>query len=45
MSGNVTVNNGKIETTGGTIIDQGIVLKTHKHGGVTAGGAQTSTPV
>lgn len=45
MSGNVTVTNGKIETTGGNIIDQGIVLKTHKHDGVTAGGAQTSTPV
>lgn len=45
MSGDVTVNSGKIETTGGTVIDQGIVLKTHKHGGVTAGGAQTSTPV
>jgi phage baseplate assembly protein V len=35
----------QVNVTGGDVIADGISLKTHKHGGVTAGGAQTGTPV
>jgi len=39
------VNCPKVIVTGGDVIADGISLKTHKHGGVTAGAAQTGTPV
>lgn len=35
----------KVTVTGGDVVADGISLKTHKHGGVTAGGAQTGVPV
>ncbi|MEF3074134.1 phage baseplate assembly protein V [Methylobacter sp. Wu1] len=35
----------QVNVTGGDVIADGISLKTHKHGGVTAGGAQTGIPV
>lgn len=35
----------QVNVTGGDVIADGVSLKTHKHGGVTAGGAQTGTPV
>jgi phage gp45-like len=34
-----------VTVTGGDVIADGISLKTHKHGGVTAGAAQTGVPV
>lgn len=34
-----------VTVTGGDVIADGISLKTHKHGGVTAGAAQTGAPV
>jgi phage baseplate assembly protein V len=42
---NVIVTNGTVKVTGGDVIADGISLKTHKHGGVTTGTAQTGTPV
>lgn len=35
----------QVNVTGGDVIADGISLKTHKHGGVQAGGAQTGVPV
>jgi phage baseplate assembly protein V len=35
----------QVTVTGGDVIADGISLKTHKHGGVQAGGAQTGVPV
>jgi phage baseplate assembly protein V len=34
-----------VTVTGGDVVADGISLKTHKHGGVTAGAAQTGVPV
>ena len=39
------VNCPSVTVTGGDVIADGIHLKTHKHGGVTAGAAQTGVPV
>ncbi|WP_052166501.1 phage baseplate assembly protein V [Methylobacter tundripaludum] len=39
------VNCPEVIVTGGDVIADGISLKTHKHGGVTAGAAQTGVPV
>jgi len=36
---------GTLSTTEGNIIDQGVVLKTHVHGGVVSGGSNTGVPV
>ena len=36
---------GAITQTGGNLSSNGIVLHTHKHGGVMSGGSQTGTPV
>jgi phage baseplate assembly protein V len=43
IEGNVTVS--KKVTAAEDVIADGISLKSHKHGGVQAGGAQTGTPV
>lgn len=43
IKGNVTVQ-GSITVTGGDVVADGISLKNHRHGGVTSGGSQTSTP-
>lgn len=39
------VNCPQVVVTGGDVIADGISLKTHKHGGVQAGAAQTGVPV
>lgn len=39
------VNCPLVQVTGGDVKADGISLKTHKHGGVTAGAAQTGVPV
>lgn len=39
------VNCPEVVVTGGDVIADGISLKTHKHGGVQAGAAQTDVPV
>jgi len=39
------VNCPQVVVTGGDVIADGISLKTHKHGGVAAGAAQTGVPV
>jgi phage baseplate assembly protein V len=39
------VNCPQVIVTGGDVLADGISLKTHKHGGVTAGAAQTGVPV
>lgn len=44
-SPSVEVNEGDIQVNGGDVLADTISLKTHKHGGVTAGGAQTGVPV
>lgn len=42
----ISINNAaSVTITGGDIIADGISLKGHKHGGVTAGSAQTGLPV
>lgn len=45
-SHNITISGApQVTVTGGDVIADGISLKTHKHGGVTAGSAQTGVPV
>jgi phage baseplate assembly protein V len=44
-SPSVVVNDGDVQVNGGDVLADTISLKTHKHGGVTAGGAQTGVPV
>lgn len=39
------INCPSVTVAGGDVIADGISLKTHKHGGVQAGAAQTGTPV
>lgn len=41
----VNISNGTTTVTGGDVIADGISLKTHVHGGITPGGANTGTPV
>jgi phage baseplate assembly protein gpV len=43
-TGDITVN-GSITVSGGDVVADGKSLKTHIHGGVTAGGATTTAPV
>lgn len=43
--GSGATTRGGLTNTGGTISSNGIVLETHKHGGVEPGGGQTGEPV
>lgn len=45
VGGNVNISNANVTVTTGDVIADGISLKTHKHGGVQAGAAQTGVPV
>lgn len=42
---NINIAGGTVNVTGGDVIADGISLKTHVHGGVQAGAAQTGAPV
>lgn len=45
ITGNITHNSGNYTHTGGKLSSNGVVLDTHKHDGVLAGGDQTGEPV
>lgn len=43
LTGNMTLE-GSLVQTGGPLSSNGVVLDTHRHGGVQSGGSQTGTP-